>query len=83
VRSYSGEERCLKRSAEVVWVLATVTAVASVGGRPRQLVVGFQDITDRKAAETALRERTLPARGGRGERRGAGLEPRDRPGDLG
>jgi PAS domain S-box-containing protein len=55
--SYSGEKRCLNRSAEVVWVLATVTAVASVGGRPRQLVGGFQDITDRKAAETALRER--------------------------
>jgi two-component system cell cycle sensor histidine kinase/response regulator CckA len=57
VESYSGEKRCLTRSAEVVWVLATVTAVAAVEGRPRQLVVGFQDISDRKAAETALRER--------------------------
>jgi two-component system cell cycle sensor histidine kinase/response regulator CckA len=55
--SYSGEKRCLKRSAEVAWVLATVTAVPAGGGKPRQLVVGFQDITDRKAVEAALRER--------------------------
>jgi PAS domain S-box-containing protein len=54
--SYSGEKRCLKHSAEVAWVLATVTAVTNAG-RPRQLLVGFQDITDRKSAEAALRER--------------------------
>ena len=54
--TYSGEKRCLRRSGEVAWVLTTVTAVPGEAGRPRHLVVGFQDITDRKAVESALRE---------------------------
>ncbi len=54
--SYSGEKRCLKRSGEVAWVLTTVTVVGATTGVPRHLIVGFQDITDRKAAESALRE---------------------------
>jgi PAS domain S-box-containing protein len=54
--SYTSEHRCLRRSGEATWGLVTVTLVADAERRPRHLVFAIQDISDRKRAETELRE---------------------------
>ena len=54
--SYTSEYRCLRRSGEATWGLLTVTLVADAEGRPRHFVFAIQDISDRKRAETELRE---------------------------
>ncbi|HEX6104422.1 MAG TPA: PAS domain S-box protein [Gemmatimonadales bacterium] len=53
--SYTGEKRCVRSTGEVVWVLATVTALPASSGARRQVLVAWQDMTDRKALEVALR----------------------------
>ncbi|MBA2457966.1 MAG: PAS domain S-box protein [Gemmatimonadales bacterium] len=55
--TYSGEKRCLRRSGDHVWVLSTVTAVRDADRRLHHLVVGYQDVSDRRRADRALRER--------------------------
>jgi PAS domain S-box-containing protein len=54
--SYTSEKRCLRNAGDPVWVLATVTAVREAGGRLQHLVVAFQDISDRRRTDAALRE---------------------------
>ena len=54
--SYTSEHRCLRRSGEATWGLVTVTLVAGSEGHPRHFVFAVQDISDRKRAETELRE---------------------------
>ena len=54
--SYTSEYRCLRRSGEATWGLITVTLVADAERRPRHFVFAIQDISDRKRAETELRE---------------------------
>jgi PAS domain S-box-containing protein len=54
--SYTSEYRCLRRSGEATWGLVTVTLVADADRRPRHFVHAIQDISDRKRAETLLRE---------------------------
>jgi two-component system cell cycle sensor histidine kinase/response regulator CckA len=54
--SYTSEYRCLRRTGEATWGLLTVTLVADAEGRPRHFVFAIQDISDRKRAETELRE---------------------------
>jgi PAS domain S-box-containing protein len=54
--SYTCEHRCLRRSGEATWGLVTVTLVAEAESRPRHFVFAIQDISDRKRAETELRE---------------------------
>jgi PAS domain S-box-containing protein len=54
--SYTSEHRCLRRSGEATWGLVTVTLVADAERRPRHFVFAIQDISDRKRAETELRE---------------------------
>jgi two-component system, cell cycle sensor histidine kinase and response regulator CckA len=56
VTTYSGEKRCLRKSGEALWVLATVTAVLQEGGGLRHLIVALQDVSDRRRAEASLRE---------------------------
>ena len=57
VGSYTGEKRCLRHGGRIAWVLTTVTAVTRGDGRVHHLLVGFQDITERRTAESALRAR--------------------------
>ena len=51
--SYTAEQRCLTSAGGPVWVLATVTAIPGA----RQLLAAWQDLSDRRAAESALGER--------------------------
>ena len=54
--SYTSEYRCLRRNGQTTWGLLTVTLVSDPEGRPRHFVFAVQDISDRKRAETELRE---------------------------
>jgi two-component system cell cycle sensor histidine kinase/response regulator CckA len=54
--SYTAEHRCVRRSGDPTWGLVTVTLVADAERRPRHFVYAIQDISDRKRAETELRE---------------------------
>ena len=55
--TYTMETRYLRPTGEVVWALVNVTLVPGPDGEPSHLIAGIQDITDRKLAETALRDR--------------------------
>ncbi len=55
-RTYTMEKRYVQPSGKVVWTLANVSLVPGVEGQPSHLIVAIQDITERKHAETALRE---------------------------
>jgi two-component system cell cycle sensor histidine kinase/response regulator CckA len=54
--SYTSEYRCQRRSGEPTWGLVTVTLVPDEERRPRHFVFAIQDISDRKRAESELRE---------------------------
>jgi two-component system cell cycle sensor histidine kinase/response regulator CckA len=54
--SYTSEHRCIRRGGETAWGLVTVTLVADADRRSRHFVFAIQDISDRKRAETELRE---------------------------
>ncbi len=54
--SYTSEKRCIRRSGEPVWVLATVTAVPDGDRAFRHWIVALQDIDHRKRMETQIRE---------------------------
>ncbi|HUQ15774.1 MAG TPA: PAS domain S-box protein [Gemmatimonadales bacterium] len=54
--SYTSEHRCLRRSGVATWCLLTVSLVADAERRPRHFVFAIHDISDRKRAETELRE---------------------------
>jgi PAS domain S-box-containing protein len=54
--SYTSEHRCLRRSGETTWGLVTVTLVADPERRLRHFVYAIQDVSDRKRAESDLRE---------------------------
>ncbi|HEX7335917.1 MAG TPA: PAS domain S-box protein [Gemmatimonadales bacterium] len=56
-RTYTMETRYLRPTGEVVWGLVNVSLVPGPDGEPSHLIAGIQDITDRKQAETALRDR--------------------------
>jgi two-component system, cell cycle sensor histidine kinase and response regulator CckA len=56
-RSYTIEKRFLTASGELVWALENVSLVTGPGGEPSHLIASIQDITERKQAELAQRER--------------------------
>jgi PAS domain S-box-containing protein len=60
--SYTLEQRYLHASGEAVWGLATTTAFSGADGRPTRFLTAVQDITERKAVETALRSSEQRAR---------------------
>jgi PAS domain S-box-containing protein len=53
---FSYEKRYVRKSGEAVWVHTTVSAVRDTAGRPIYTVAVIEDVTERKAAEQALRE---------------------------
>ena len=53
---YEMEKRFIKKGGEVVWGMLTVSLVKGLDGRPICAVGMAQDITERKRAESALRE---------------------------
>jgi diguanylate cyclase (GGDEF)-like protein/PAS domain S-box-containing protein len=50
------EKRYVRKDGETVWVLSSVSLVRDPEGNPSHFVSQFQDITQRKRAEEALRE---------------------------
>jgi PAS domain S-box-containing protein len=53
---YSIEKRYVRKDGAIIWVLINWTVVRGAEGRPLRTVANIQDITERKRAETALRE---------------------------
>jgi PAS domain S-box-containing protein len=62
LHDYTIEKRCLHRSGEAVWTAVTASLVRRPNGEPDYLIVVVDDISVRKAAEEALRERELVER---------------------
>ena len=56
VRSYSREKRFLRKDGQVVWTNLWLSSVLDVDGRPAQVIMVVQDISERKRAEAALVE---------------------------
>lgn len=54
--SYTMEKRYIRKDGSIVWATLTSAVVRDGQGRPLHLVAVVQDITDRKRAETALRD---------------------------
>lgn len=54
---YRAQRRLLRRDGRVLWVEVSGSVVRDEDGRPLRVVGQLQDITARRAAETALRER--------------------------
>ncbi len=53
---YSAEKRYVRKDGAIIWALINWTVVRDAEGRPLRTVANIQDITERKRAETALRE---------------------------
>lgn len=51
------EKRYIKKDGSVIWTLLSTSVVPKSSGAPNYLVTLFQDITDRKQAETDLAEK--------------------------
>ena len=58
MKSFSMEKRYLRKDGEVVWIDLTATVVRDVDGRPLHDIAIFDDITERKKLDDALREKT-------------------------
>ncbi|HEY8197742.1 MAG TPA: PAS domain S-box protein [Gemmatimonadales bacterium] len=55
-RTYTMEKRYVRPSGQVVWTLVNVSLLTGPESQPSHLLAAIQDITERKHAETALRE---------------------------
>jgi two-component system sensor histidine kinase/response regulator len=53
---YEGEQPCLTRSGETLWVLLSVGSLRGPAGDVRAFIVQIQDATLRRAAEQSLRD---------------------------
>ncbi len=62
VHDYTVEKRCLHRSGTPLWTAVTASLVRRPDGEPDYLIAVIDDISARKAAEDALRERELTER---------------------
>jgi PAS domain S-box-containing protein len=51
------EKRYVRKNGSAVWSRSTVTLLKDAAGKPQRFVAVIEDITSRKVAETALRER--------------------------
>jgi PAS domain S-box-containing protein len=55
--SLTMEKRCLRKDGSVLWAHTSVAAVLGEDGWPISCVIEAQDVTDRKRAQEALRDR--------------------------
>src|SRR6185369_5081523 len=58
IESVHFEKRYLRKDGETVWVDLTVALVRDADNRPQYEIAVFEDISERKQAEAALREQT-------------------------
>ena len=56
IQTYSREKRYLRKDGQSIWVQHTASLVRTSQGAPKYFLCVVQDISDRKAAESALRE---------------------------
>ncbi|PYM65878.1 MAG: hypothetical protein DMD79_03950 [Candidatus Rokuibacteriota bacterium] len=56
VGHYQREKRYRHKSGRVVWVLSSVSLVRDADGRPRNMLVQVQDVTERKRIEAELEQ---------------------------
>jgi diguanylate cyclase (GGDEF)-like protein/PAS domain S-box-containing protein len=56
VDAVRGEKRYLRKDGSVVWVAYTLAVERDAAGRPHHEIAVYDDVSARKAAETALRE---------------------------
>jgi PAS domain S-box-containing protein len=56
IRTYQLEKRYIHKQGQIVWALLNVSLVRNSQNEPLYFVSQIQDITERKAAEVALRE---------------------------
>ncbi|MBI5248041.1 MAG: PAS domain S-box protein [Desulfomonile tiedjei] len=56
IRTYSGEERCIRKDGVVVWVHVTSSLNKYASGNQNYMIFVVEDISARKAAEQAVRE---------------------------
>ncbi len=56
IATYSMEKRYLRKDGDTVWAALTVSLVRDAGGRQLHFISVIEDISARKAAETAARE---------------------------
>lgn len=56
--NYSMEKRYIRKDGSVVWVTLTVSLVRRHSGEPKYFISVVEDITERKQAEEALRQKT-------------------------
>lgn len=54
-RTYSLEERFIRKDESIVWVSSSTSLVCNPSGEPQYFIKVVNDISDRKQAETALR----------------------------
>ena len=57
IGNYQMEKRYIHKQQQIVWVQLTISTLRDTQGRSLYLIAQIQDITERKAAEAALRER--------------------------
>ena len=63
IPSYSIEKRYIRKDGSIVWINLTVTLARDDAGQPSYFISVIQDISVRKKAEEALREREAQFRG--------------------
>ncbi|MCT7951743.1 PAS domain S-box protein [Ancylothrix sp. C2] len=56
--NYSMEKRYIRKNGSVVWATLTVSLVRRPSGEPKYFISVVEDITERKQAEEALRQKT-------------------------
>ncbi|MGA0603218.1 PAS domain S-box protein [Caulobacter sp. KR2-114] len=56
IDSYHMDKRYLRKNGSAVWVQLTVSMVRNADGSPKGFVAQVQDLTERRAAEEALRD---------------------------
>lgn len=57
IRTYQMEKRYFHKQGHIVWILLSVSLMRNPYGQPLYLIAQIQDITQRKLAQEALRER--------------------------
>ena len=65
IKSFELEKRYLHRDGHIVWIYLNCSVVADTHGRPIHFLTYIRDITERKQAQEALRERRALSRHGR------------------
>jgi diguanylate cyclase (GGDEF)-like protein/PAS domain S-box-containing protein len=56
IETFTHERRMLRKDGQTIWVRANARVMPGKQGKPREGLVAYEDITERKQAEAALRQ---------------------------